>query len=185
MKRRYLILIIILIIIGSTISFNYIKIYSTDETNLENHIKWFINRPTIITDKIDIKKAIDIGNKKYVLYTYNDDYRGDAELVKGLNGKYKIEFTNGGSNLFQYRVLVINKLKYLVVAGKNYDLRIDYVKVTLDGHEYKIVVPQQEYFIVYYPVPNDTQSIFPENGLELFNKNNIEISNDIYFNYSH
>ena len=177
MKRRSLFILGILII-GSAILFNHIRLYSTSENNLEDNIKGFINRPTIITDKIDIKQAIDIGNKKYVLFRYNENLC-EAELIRGLNGKYKIESTNGGSDLFQYRVREINKSKYFVLSGKNHDLKIDNVKVILDGNKYEIAIPQQEYFIAYCAVSNNTQSVFPENGFRLFDNNNIEITNDI------
>ncbi|WP_068962679.1 hypothetical protein [Desulfosporosinus sp. BG] len=184
MKNIY-ILSCILFIVFLKIVVNYNSIYSIGNNNMEYNIKKFINRPKVITNNIYIKQTIDIGNRRYVLFTFND-YLGDAELVMGLNGKYKIESTNSGSNLFQYRVREINKSKYFVVAGKNYDLKIDYVKVNLDSNEYKIMIPRQEYFISYCPVTNNTQSIFPiDSGFKLFDKNNIEITNDIYIRFSH
>ncbi|EGW40328.1 hypothetical protein [Desulfosporosinus sp. OT] len=185
MKKNICILCGILLIGFLIIVINYNCIYSIGNNNMEYNIKGFINRPKVITNNIYIKQTIDIENRRYVLFTFND-YLGNAELVRGLNGKYKIESTISGSNLFEYRVREINKSKYFVVAGKNFDLKIDYAKVSLDNNEYKIIIPCQEYFIAYCAVSNNTLNIFPvDSGLKLFEKNNIEITNDIYIKFSH
>lgn len=183
MKRRLPLILICLFIVSFVIVFNYYKVYSTEENNLENNITSFITRFEKTNEAIFIKKTKDIGNKRYVLFVFND-YLGDAELIKGLNGNYKIESTDTGSNLFQYRVRGINNKKYFVLAGKNYDFKIDYINVILDGKEYKFTIPQEEYFISYWPVSNDILNMFPSE-LKLYDKYDTEITDEIYLKYQH
>lgn len=183
MKKNFLIISLILII-GCIIVFNYNKIFSITDNKkqLEDSIIQSINRPTIVTDNIDIKQTIDIDNKKFVLFISNNfSGIGDAVLSKGINTKYEMDYTEYGSNIFQYRMQKTNRNKYFVIFGKNsYDKKIDYIKVILDGKEYKIKIPQQEYFISYSPVPNDTQSIFPDGVPKLYDRNDGDITNEIY-----
>lgn len=71
-----------------------------------------------------------------------------------------------------------------MIEGKNYDNEIDYIKVALKGKEYKIKIPNQEYFISYCLVSNDTQSVFPDGLLpELYDKNDNNITNNIFVKY--
>ncbi|MDQ7096665.1 hypothetical protein REC12_24015 [Desulfosporosinus sp. PR] len=67
-----------------------------------------------------------------------------------------------------------------------YGSDIFHVKITLNGKDYKIKIPQQEYFISYCPVSDDTESIFPDNDiLKLFNKEDIDITKEIYGKFQH
>jgi hypothetical protein len=175
-----------LLIISCTLLINYNRTYSISQSNkeLEDSLVNWINRPATVTDSIDIKQSINIDNKKYVLFKINDSL-GSAELTRGLNKKYKIDSTEYGTNIFEYRVQKTNKAKYFIINGKNYDMNINYIKVKLDNTEYKVDISKQEYFIAYCNVSNDTQSIFPSGGdFKLYNKNNIDITDEIYKKFS-
>lgn len=151
-----------------------------DRVRLEDNIKKFINRPGIVTNYIDIKQSINIDNKKYTLFVF-DGTLGCAELTKGFNNKYKIEFVGYGSSSFRYRIHKTNKAKYLIIEGRNYYFKINYVKILLDNKEYRIDIPQQEYFLAYCKVSNETQTIFPDiNNFKLYDKNNVDITDESF-----
>lgn len=186
MKKLILILSLILIV-SVIVVFNYNKTFSiSDNTKqMEYSIMKFINRPTTFTDNINIKQTIDIDNKKFVLFISTDFLGiGDAVLTKGINTKYEIDSTGYGSTIFQYGVQKTNKHKYFIVNGKNYDNKIYYIKTVLDGKEYKLNIPKQEYFISYCPVSNDTQSIFPS-SLAIYDKHGTDITNEINNKFSY
>ncbi|MGH4119356.1 hypothetical protein [Clostridium sp.] len=67
------------------------------------------------------------------------------------------------------------------MIGKNPNMKIAYTKVTLENKEYKISIPQQEYFIAYCTVPNETQSIYPETrNIKFYDKNDIDITDETF-----
>ena len=45
-----------------------------------------------------------------------------------------------------YRIIETNKGKYLIIRGRNFDNKIDYLKAVVEGKEYKINVPKQEFY---------------------------------------
>ncbi|WP_298844294.1 hypothetical protein [Clostridium sp.] len=178
MKKKNLILLLCLFII-ICIVFSYSMVYTlTDnKTQLKNNILQFSNRPSIIYKTIDIKEELNLDNKKYILYII-DNTLGNAELTKGLNNKYKIETTGSGSNFFIPEIYKTNKGKYLILKGKNPDMKIVYAKVSVDNKEYRINIPKKTYFLVYCAVPSKTQIVYPDaNNLRLYNNNDVDITN--------
>ncbi|WP_143316826.1 hypothetical protein [Clostridium sp. HBUAS56017] len=127
----------------------------------------------------DIKQELKLDDKKFALYTLYKRI-GFAALTKGLNNKYKIDFTERGSGYFRNRIIETNKGKYIILLGKNPDMKITYTNIQLDGKEYKIEIPQQEYYIVYCKVPNSTQVNFINiNKIKLFNENDVDITDEM------
>jgi hypothetical protein len=156
MKKNFITLsLCVLIIVGIVFSYSRTYKISDNKKQLEYNIKQFINRPTVIHNNIDIKQELNINNKKYILLLI-DNILGEAELTKGINNKYKIESVRSGG-YFRSKVYKTNKGKYFIVEGKNYDMKIAYIKILLDNKEYKISIPQQEYFLAYCEVPIETQ----------------------------
>lgn len=149
-------------------------------TQLEDNILGFINRNTVVIKNIDIKQELNLDNKKYVLFTIKDGL-GEAELTNDFNNKYKIESAGYGSAFFRYDIMKTNKGKYLILEGKNYDNKISYTKVLLDNREYKIIIPQQKYFIVYCSVPIETQKVFLEpKNLKFYSSKDIDITKEMF-----
>lgn len=186
MKRLFLISFCILIttaIVAAIILISYSEKYaiSDNEVQLADDIKQIINRPDKITDNIEIKQELNLDNKKYVLFMINN-ILGRAELTKGFNNKYKIDSAGyGGGSYYCAEVFKTNKGKYLMMTGKNYNMEIAYSKVLLEGNEYKINIPQQEYFIVYSAVPIKTISIYPDpQYTKLYDKNDTDITDNIF-----
>lgn len=181
MKKLTFTVLSVLIIVCIVFT-SYLKNYTITDSKkeLENSIMHFINRPTVITNSIVIKQELNLDNKKYILFMINNTL-GDAELTKGLNSKYKIKSTEHGSGYFKYEIYKTNKGKYLILKGKNYDMKIAYAKVLIDNKQYKITIPQQEYFIAYCSVPEETQCVYPGlNNIKLFNKNDTNITDEMF-----
>lgn len=147
-----------------------------DKTQIEKHILEFINRPIGQYDYVDMKQYINIDNKKYILYTTTDKI-GFAGLVKGLNGKYKIAYSEHSNNSFDDKVIETNRGKYIILIGKNPDKEIEYSEVVLEFNEYKIKIPDEEYFIVSSKIKDGTKSILiAPNNIKLFDANGTDIS---------
>lgn len=169
---------IIVICIGVAL---YSKAYAitNNKTQLMDNILRFINRPTVVANNIDIKQELNIDNKKYVLFIINKNL-GEAELTKGFNNKYKIETAGYGSGFYRDEINKTNRGKYLIISGKNYENKISYIKILLDGKEYKISIPKQEYFIVNCAVPIKTQQEFVGgNSIKFYNNNDIDITEEM------
>lgn len=181
--KRFIFAILCALIIISVAFISYCKTYrvADNKKQLEDSIKQFINRPTETVNNIDVRQQLNIDNKKYVLYTIDNKTLGDAELTKGINNKYKIVTTVSGRGFFDTNMYKTNRGKYLVFKGENYDLKIAYLKVTIDNKAYKINIPQQEYFLVSCPIPTKTQDMYIDfNKVKLYNKNDVDISNEMF-----
>ena len=179
-KKSFILLLCSFIIVGIVFSYSRLYTLTDNKTQLKDNILQFSNRPSTIYNNIDIKQELNLDNKKYILYII-DNTLGYAELTKGLNNKYKIETTGSGSSYFFIpEIYKTNKGKYLILKGKNPDMKIVYTKVTLENKEYKISIPKQAYFMVYCAVPIKTQIVYPDtNNLKLYNKNDVDITNEI------
>ncbi|MFT5874039.1 MAG: hypothetical protein ACI8WT_002999, partial [Clostridium sp.] len=50
-----------------------------------------------------------------------------------------------------------------------------------ENKEYKISIPQQEYFIAYCTVPNETQNAYPATeDIKFYDKNDIDITDETF-----
>ncbi|MBZ9637702.1 hypothetical protein [Clostridium sp. FP1] len=180
-KKIFALLSFIIIICIAFISYSRVYTIMDNEIQLKDNIIQFLNRPTVIVNKIDIKQELNLDNKKYILFIFNNTC-GEAELTKGLTNKYKIESIRYGSSstYFNDEIYKTNKGKYLIMTGENPDMKIIYARVTLDNKEYKISIPHQEYFISYCAIPIDTQLVYPSfNNTKLYNKNDADITDKI------
>ncbi|MHC1685919.1 MAG: hypothetical protein AB6733_23815 [Clostridiaceae bacterium] len=166
-----LILAIVLVLYNRTYYIN------NDNEKIRQSIISFLNRSTVIENDINIKKIVDIDDKKYVLHSMFNSL-GYAELKEGLNSRYKIEVDESSDRKVFYRVQQTNKGKYLVVLGENHDMKISYMIATIDAKEYRIEIPKEEYFIKYCSVPKEVQGIIPS-ILKIYDKDNNEITDKI------
>jgi hypothetical protein len=178
MKKK--IFVCSLLFILALISASYLDKYSIadNQEQIEKGLLQFMNRPQVVTTNIDILEELDLDNKKYVFFL-NYDGLGEAELTKGLNNKYKIESVGYGGNFFEKDILKTDKSKYLIIKGKNPNQSIAYIMVLLDYKEYKINLPQEEYYIVYNEIPQES-SFVEINNIKLFDKNNVDITREMF-----
>lgn len=173
---------------------NYSKSYTIDivysnPKMLEDEIEKFISKGVVIKEEIEIKKISGLGDKIYVLFT-SQGLIGDAELVSGPNYKYKIVSAGIGTSYLRYHTGkrtriddgMIMKDEYVVLLGKNIDMRIDNVQATIGGPKYGSGVSNEEFFIKFCPAPrNYSKSKYPEDIIiRAFDKNEVDITDEIY-----
>ncbi|WP_068774291.1 hypothetical protein [Paenibacillus sp. FJAT-26967] len=121
---------------------------SRDPREIETAIEFWNSRGAEATADYTLKKSKDVDNTKLVyLFVGDTDYQAEAILTKGWNGKYKIESTGQGSNLFRYKTMKTDKGSYVWIMGKNYDLKIDRIKAFFKSETCEMRIPKEEFFI--------------------------------------
>lgn len=161
----------------------YSKTYSVSDNKkeLEDNLKSFINRPTVEVNNVDIKRELNLDNKKYIVLLMDNDI-GYSELTKGINNKYKIEYVGGEDGIFIENIYneKENKQKYIIARGKNYDMKIAYMKMKVNNQEYKIHIPHEKYFLTYVKLQEKTDLVdFDIAGLRIFDKNDNDITDEV------
>lgn len=182
--KKFLKVLLFLIVILSIGFVYYSKVYKikNDIEVVKNGLIKLMNRSTVIIKDIDVKEELNIDNKKYVFFIINNKL-GDAELTKGINNKYKINTVGYGSGSLRDEISKTNKGKYLILKGKNVDNKIAYIKLLLGDNEYKINIPEKEYYMVYCSVPNETERTFLDiNNVKFYNESDNDITDDILKN---
>lgn len=176
--------IICILIISGIILYYYTEITYTVEPNkshFEEAILNRINKPSTVTNNIEIKQELTLDNKKYFIISFGDTL-GRAELTKGLNKKYKMGWVGYGSSLFRCDIGETNNGKYIIMFFKNKN-KFQYAKVKLNGQEYKIDIPQNDYVIAYTKVPDSSKlGLITLDDINFYNINNIEITEQMVFN---
>ena len=196
-KKKVLLLIVFIfvfgiLIMGYEIVTDYNKTYSIsgDREQLEKSIKQYVNLSFIIPDTNNnfhpddiIKQVVVINNYQFVLIKLHDDL-AYVELVRGLNNKYKFGGMESTMSPFLFSMKEINKANYIAIFGRNLDKRINYAEVTLYGKKFKINIPKEEYFIVFYPISISNKSIMLKKAdFELFDINSFDITKEMYGDY--
>ncbi|WP_304942678.1 hypothetical protein [Vallitalea guaymasensis] len=178
--KKYII-ILILVTIGIAF-FWYNGTYKINEDEIDKNVTQFVNRKNDNDSlKINIEESVDIGYRRIVCFTTDNGLLGEAFLKKGINKRFKIEWTGYGNNIYRHKVIKIGNKKYFTVIGRNYDLQIAKIIGNFKDKTYELEVPQQEYFIIYCEVENN----FSEHpAIRLFDSNNNDITDDIYEAYS-
>ena len=180
-------IIICIIIVNRILFYKHIDAIYTVEPKISQYkeaILQRINNPTTVTNQIQFKNELSLDNKKYFIIAF-DNREGYSELTKGTNGKYKMgESCYSDNSLFNCIIKETNKGKYIILFCKN-KIDIQYAIVQLDGHKYKIDVPQSEYVIAYCKVSNSTQvGIIDINDIKFYNKNEKDITQDAIYNFT-
>jgi hypothetical protein len=173
----------ILIISGILFYYHIDTTYTVepDKSQFEDAILNRINKPSTVTNNIEIKQELTLDNKKYFIVSFGDT-EGRAELTKGLNKKYKMGWVGYGSSLFRCDIWETNKGKYIILFCKNKN-EIQYAKVVLNGQEYKIDIPQNEYVIAYCKVPDSSKvGLITLDDINFYNSSNIDITEQVVFN---
>lgn len=166
MKRRCLgTVIIFMFVILLVITQHFRYPIKPDNSNLKKHILEWANRNNrnneIPKKDVQILDWMDFENRRHASILLEGQL-GEVRLIKGINGRYMIESSGHGTGNFRYRVEEGKKEKHFIFAGKNTDLLINKISFILEGEEYTINVPKQEYFMVAFEVNNNIESIFPE-----------------------
>jgi hypothetical protein len=186
-KRKKLLIwllgICFILLSGYVVVGEYYKTYSIDDDRqaIINKIQMATSKFKQAPDHIDLKQTVDIENEKQILFV-SDKFEGigKAVLTMGLNGKLKIVGISWGDSFFDYQEKKIKNRNYLVAYGKNYDRKFEYLKVGLDGKEYKIDIPDQDYFIVFSRVSENSKSISSSSTINIYGKGDEDLTAFLY-----
>lgn len=182
-KKAGIIFLCGLCVLIIAISVLYSKKYTIQDNKkqLEQSLAVFIHKGTAGAPcNTDIKQELNLDNKKYVLFTSGGDLC-NGELTKGLNNKYKIiEVTTSNNQVFRFDIYKTSKSKYLIFYGKSAPVKIAYIKTVIDNKEYKVIMPQQEYFIAYCPIPVETKAAYPDiNKMKFYDSKDNDITAEV------
>lgn len=182
-KKAGIIFLCGLCVLIIAISALYLKKYTIQDNKkqLEQSLAVFIHKGTAEAPcNTDIKQELNLDNKKYVLFTSGGDLC-NGELAKGLNNKYKIiEVTTSNNQVFRFDIYKTSKSKYLIFYGKSGPVKIAYIKTVIDNKEYKVIMPQQEYFIAYCPIPVETKVAYPDiNKMKFYDSKDNDITAEV------
>lgn len=140
---------------------------------IDKNDKGTYNKITIIE-----KKDIQNSNSLVVLF-YNDTDISTAFLNKGFFNKYKIDFisTTNGVNK---KVIDTSNGKYIVISGKNSEMKINHLKGELSNSKYNFNadISKEAFFIINKEFP----SILDENEefiLSFYDKEGKDITSEI------
>jgi hypothetical protein len=179
-KPWYLILFVAVLAIGYGIY--YYNQYPIDDNQaaIQTGLQEWSNRDSG-SIKPDVIKTVQLDDTRSYIVLFQTD-RGEmgyAHLIKGLNGKYKIDHSGHGTTLVSYQKIKTNKGMYGILIGKNPKMTIDRIEAELHSREYSFEssVKGEERFIAYEKLPEDTKQPFPAD-LTFYDKNGsvIELS---------
>ncbi|QAA33692.1 hypothetical protein [Clostridium manihotivorum] len=155
--------------------------YSEDK--IKGDIPSYVGHGLLSKSDIEIKKRLEIGEVKYILFEANKKI-GDAEVIHGINANgdeyYSLDSVGYNNNYF-FSTVVSNKSdKYIIVEGKNFDKKIAYIECTLDNVEYKIHIPKEDYFIESAKINGQIDASDKNcNNIKFYDDNDIDITNNV------
>lgn len=179
-KAGYLALFIAIMAIGYGIYyFNQYPI-NDNEAAIQSGLQEWSNRASgSIKPEVIKSVQLDDTSSYIVLFQTDRGEMGYAHLIKGLNGKYKIDHSGYGTNIVSYQKIKTNNGMYGILIGKNPQAKIDRIGAELYSGEYSFEsnVKGEKRFIAYEKLPEDTKQPFPAE-LTFYDKNGsvIELS---------
>jgi hypothetical protein len=144
----------------------YNKEYHIENDNLsiQSNIEKWINRG--YNEIVYNPKLLEITNlpktNSYIaLFELSDNDFGYAELIKGINGKYKIKKSQfeTGLSLIDYEEVDTGKIKYVILYCKNQYKMIDHILIKSHYEDYSFTadVANDEMFLRFDEVPSNIQ----------------------------
>jgi len=156
-----------------------------DMSNLIEYVERALNSKTDYSapnNDIKLYETINIGNKKIVLVEINEQL-GKIHLIKGINGKYRVDSVGYGTSNFQEKIIEENQKKYFLIGGRNAVFGIRKITVYLEGQEYSMGIPEQEQFFVFTEVNPDIEMAHADlNEVKFYNRNGEDITEQIQWN---
>lgn len=105
---------------------------------------------------VTVKQTSVADDKVCFVFTLSQSV-GTGSLTRGWNGKYKLDYFGYGTNEVRDRVVHTNKGSYLMLAGRN-QRQIASIKAVLDGAEYEVKLPEEEFYLLLTPVGKTDRS---------------------------
>ncbi|MFC3749801.1 hypothetical protein ACFORK_24065 [Paenibacillus sp. GCM10012306] len=120
---------------------------------------------------------VNHSNSYIALFRLENDDIGYSHLIKGLNGKYKIELAGYGTNEVSYVNIRTNEGEYGILIGKNPGLKINHIvtKLVYEEVSFTTDVSKEEMFVKYEKLSSDFKKTFPAE-LIYYDENNIIIN---------
>jgi hypothetical protein len=188
-EKKYLYLILLVFILSIAFYIRYYKqqeydkkyYISLNESSIESHLKvWLIRDDGMKLDpKVFDIQQLGSSSTYMVLFELEKNTFGNAELVKGRNGKLRIKESSYGDFLmYDYEDIKTNKGRYYLVLGKNPDLVVDHLKVIVDhkkAYSYLVDVSKDKFFYHYKKIPDELDQ---RTKILYYDKNNMELSDD-------
>lgn len=181
MKKLVLFGVGILLITLIILSYHFSFPIEEDWSNLEEYIDYFANRGYDTEHPINIKlyDSVVLGRRHYILIEVNQKVLGEVVLIKGITGRYKVDYlTYESSNNINRKLIENGGKKYLLIFGENPQLQISNITYTMDEKEYNLKIPAAERFIFYIEVDENIKSINLEN-LRFYNAQGEDITEKI------
>lgn len=183
LKKKIIIIfsLIIFTFTVSAISYSLIYCVKNNPESIEKNIKSFPNDNKSKVKNVTIQQTALINNKMYVLYTFNNKL-AYAELTKGINHNYKINYLEYSSDAMLSEIIKTNKGKYFICFGKNIQLNIHHLKVIVNKNQYIYIIKNKKYYIEYHTVPPSTPVLTTLIYCRLFDIYNKDITPSIINN---
>ncbi|MBT2685036.1 hypothetical protein [Bacillus sp. ISL-37] len=176
-KAGYLVIFVAVMAIGYGIYYSNQYPIEDNPAAIQTGLQEWSNRDSGSINPEVIKSVqLDDTNSYIVLFQTDNGEMGYAHLIKGLNGKYKIDHSGYGTNIVSYQKIKTNKGMYGILIGKNPQLKIDHIEAELYSGEYSFEsnVKGEERFIAFEKFPENTEQPFPAE-LTFYDENGSEI----------
>lgn len=189
MKKKVLLGAAALLLLFLAAAFLYDPQYEVepDNSNLADLTVEFLdhgNGNTALYEPLYLYDTIDMGDRRVVLMEIGPELDlGEVHLIRGLNGKYRIDSAGWGTGNFRERVLEVDGASCWFIGGRNTDCRIGKITVEFDGETYTVDVPEQERFLVSVELKCPTKREFA-NGetLRFYDRTGADITESILRN---
>lgn len=176
MKKKTIWAIVCILSLGLGYQIFYFNQYDIEDREMSIHsglVKWTDRSSETATELriLEITRISDTSSH-IVLFETADKNIGYAHLLKGWNGKYKIELSGWGTNFVSYQDIKTNKGTYAIMAGKNPYLQIDHVIAESPKEEFSFTVntSHSKTFLAYKKLPNQLKETFLAD-INFYNKN--------------
>jgi len=126
-----------------------------------------------------VRRTLNLQNEKIVLFEYKNDI-GSAFLVKGINGKYKVESAGYGSSGYRTYIHKVKRQKYLLIFYKDLDLKVNQIKAILENKEYDFNGTNEIFNILYVPVNTSIGDGSRNYEIIFLDKDNKNITREFY-----
>lgn len=146
-----------------------------DNVSIQTGLRDWLNRGRVedISPNVLEVVRLDNSNSYIVLFQLENNNMGYSQLIKGLNGKFKILRAGYGTNVVSYKDIETNKGMYGILVGYNPNFKIDHLvaKLMYEEFSFTVDVSKDEKFIKYEKLPTELKETFPAE-ITFFDKNN-------------
>ena len=153
---------------------------NNDEQSIQTGLNDWLNRGNRdeINSKLIEVVQLDVSKSYIALFQLENDDLGYPHLNKGLNGKFKMEHSEHGTNGISYEEIKTNRGMYGILFGKNSNHKIDHIsaELTMKNFSFASDVSEDEVFVKYKKLPSQFKQTFPA-VLTYYDKNNNPLNN--------